>query len=161
MKSCTSVTTIGITVHGLEMQVTSATIPTFMTWPSIWPNPACRPAATGAFRNEHAGGTQHRVDDIADPQGELLDAAGDAGADHGLVQFRLGLGERCLGARLLRRQQGREAGFNALLRGLGRIHGALVGSSTAISSRSISRRATMSAPRRLSSCLVSNSSTAC
>src|SRR5881628_453109 len=39
-----------MTVQGLEMQVASATIPTFMTWASICPNPAMsvrRPAASG------------------------------------------------------------------------------------------------------------------
>ena len=35
MKSCTFVTTIGMIVHGFEMQVASATMPTFITWASI------------------------------------------------------------------------------------------------------------------------------
>jgi hypothetical protein len=31
MKSCTPVTTIGITIHGFEAQVTTAAMPTFTT----------------------------------------------------------------------------------------------------------------------------------
>ena len=50
MKSCTSVTTIGMIVMGFDTQVASAAIPTFMTCPSICPKPACRlrcPAPSG------------------------------------------------------------------------------------------------------------------
>ncbi len=46
----TAVTTIGMTVRGFEMQATSPTIPTFITWASSWLNPATslpRPASVG------------------------------------------------------------------------------------------------------------------
>ena len=41
--------------------------------------------------NEDAGGAQHRVDDVASPQRELLDGASDAGTHEGLVQLDLRL----------------------------------------------------------------------
>ena len=62
-------------VQGFEMQVASATIPTFMTWASIWPKPACKRALPGAFGDQDAGGPHHRIDDVADAQQELLHAA--------------------------------------------------------------------------------------
>ena len=46
----TSVTTTGMTVNGIATQVTSPIIPFFITWASIWPNPAwmaTRPASAG------------------------------------------------------------------------------------------------------------------
>ena len=41
--SCTWVTTTGMMVKGMATQVTSPTMPTFITWDSIWPNPAISP----------------------------------------------------------------------------------------------------------------------
>ena len=55
--------------------------------------------------NEDAGGPQHRVDDVARPQRELLDGACDAGTHEGLVQLDLRLFERGFGACLLCRQK--------------------------------------------------------
>ena len=72
IKSCTSVTTIGMIVKGLETQVTSAIMPTFMICASIWPKPACRPAAPGLGRDQNAGRAHQRVDDVADPQARTV-----------------------------------------------------------------------------------------
>ncbi len=50
MMSCTSLTTIGMMVIGLEMQVASPTMPGWITCASIWPKPATialRPASEG------------------------------------------------------------------------------------------------------------------
>ena len=78
-------------------------------------------------RNQHAGGARHRIDDVADLQRELFDTTCHTGTDHGLCQFHLGLGEGGFGTRLLRRQDVRDAGFDALLCGHGRIDTALSG----------------------------------
>ena len=68
MKSCTSVTTIGMIVMGFDTQVTSAAIPTFMTCASICPKPACRLLLSGAFRDQDPGRAHERIDDVAHPQ---------------------------------------------------------------------------------------------
>ena len=57
------------------------------------------------LRDQYAGWTHHRIDEVADTQHELLDAPIHAGADHGLVEIDLCLREGCLGAGLLGRQQ--------------------------------------------------------
>ena len=92
-----------MTVNGFETQVTSAIIPTFMICASIWPKPAGRNGRR--LRDQYAGRTHHRIDEVADAQRELLDAPIHAGADHGLVELDLCLRERCLGAGLFRGQQ--------------------------------------------------------
>ena len=118
---------MGMIFHGLEMHVTSASIPGFMTWPSIWPKPACRLGRNEAVGIEHAGWARHRIDDVADLQCELFDTARHPGPDHGLRQFHLGLDERGFGTRLLRGQDIRDAGLDALLCGLGCVDTALSG----------------------------------
>ena len=55
--------------------------------------------------NQNTGRTHQRVDDVADPQGELLDPPVHPGTDRRLVQFDLGLRQGGLGARLLRRDK--------------------------------------------------------
>ena len=60
-------------------------------------------------------------------QRELFDATCHTGAHHGPCEVHLGLGKGGFGTRLLRWQDGRDAGFNALLRGQGSIHAALPG----------------------------------
>ena len=130
MKSCTPVTTIGMTVQGFEMQVASATMPTFITCASICPKPAMQACPAGALRDQDAGRTHERVDDVADPQRELLHSPIHASADDGLRQIHLGLGQRRFGAGLLRREQRGDPRFGRLLgggRGIDRALAALDG----------------------------------
>ncbi len=99
--------TSGMIESGFEWQVASATIPTFMTWASIWPKPAwsCRWAVLAG--NENACGTHDGTDEITALQHELLDMAVDPGVNDRFVEIDLCLGEGRLCAFLLRRQQGR------------------------------------------------------
>ena len=60
---------------------------------------------SGAFRDQDPGRAHERIDDVADPQGELLHPPADAGPDDGLRQIRFGLGQRGFGARLLGREE--------------------------------------------------------
>ena len=83
--SCTSVITTGMTVKGTALQATSPIMPTLITWLSIWPKPAIE-AGDVAVGDEDAGGAQHRVDDVAGAQRELLHDAVGAGDDQRLVE---------------------------------------------------------------------------
>lgn len=58
-----------------------------------------------------------RVDDVADPQRELLERSVDAGVEDGLGELGLRLRQRGLGARLLRRQQCGDMRIDRLLFG--------------------------------------------
>ena len=80
-----------------------------------------------ALRDEDAGRPQHRVDDVARPQRELLDDAVGAGDDQGLVEIDLGLMQRGLRARLLRRQLELDLGDDRLAAGERGVHQALLG----------------------------------
>ena len=100
MKSCTPVTTIGMTVQGFETQVTSATMPTFMTCASICPKPAAmalRPAPSGI---RTPAGRMNGLTMSPTRKRELLHPPVHAGADDGLVEIHLGLGQRGFGAGL-------------------------------------------------------------
>lgn len=63
-------------------------------------------SAPGALRDQDSGRAQERIDDVADPQRELLHPPIDAGPDDGLSKFHLGLG-----------QCGRDTLLTRLLRG--------------------------------------------
>src|SRR5258706_15045323 len=73
------------------------------------------------LRNENPGGPHEWIDDIARAQRELLDPAGNPGANEGLVQIHLRLRQCRFGARLFRRQQRRDAQGRRLLHRGGRI----------------------------------------
>ena len=64
-----------------------------------------QPRPAGIFRDENARWPQKRIDDLADPQCELLHPAGHTGAHRRLVDIDLRLLQGRFGARLLRRQQ--------------------------------------------------------
>jgi len=51
-------------------------MPGFMTWPSIWPKPACR-APAGALWDQDSGRPHDLGDEVAGANEELLDAAVD------------------------------------------------------------------------------------
>ena len=72
-----------------------------------------------AFRNQDPGRTHQRIDDVADPQDELLHAPAHAGADDGLVQLHLCLAERCFGAGLFGREHGGNPRLDTLFCGGG------------------------------------------
>ena len=92
-------------VHGFETQVTSGdhADPHHLRLDLAEAGHQAAPPAP--LRDQDAGGTHERVDDVADLQRELLDPPGHAGTDHRLVQIDLGLRQRRLGAGLLGRQQ--------------------------------------------------------
>ena len=115
MTSWTSVTTKGMMVKGLPTQVASAIMPTFMTCASICPKPATRWPAPSLGGNQDAGRPQHRIDDIALPERELLHRAGDTREDKGLVEIDLRLRQRGFRARLLGRQKRFDLGLQRLL----------------------------------------------
>ena len=75
--------------------------------------------------DEDAAGADDRVDDVAGAQRELLDHAVHASLDQRLVELDLGLRERGLGARLLRRQRRGDAGLLRRLVGERRVERAL------------------------------------
>ena len=47
---------------------------------------------TSAIRDQHSGRAHERIDNVSDPQCELLDATAHAGADDSLLQIHLSLG---------------------------------------------------------------------
>ena len=69
------------------------------------PETGLQRSLTGAFGDQDAGRTHQRIDDVADPQSELLHPPAHAGTDHRLVQLDLSLGQLGFGARFLGRQQ--------------------------------------------------------
>ena len=84
MKSCTPVTTIGMTVQGFETQVASADHADLHDLGFDLPKARMMVRPPGSLRDQDPGRTDERVDDVADPQRELLHASADAGADDGL-----------------------------------------------------------------------------
>ena len=68
MKSCTSVTTIGMTVQGFDTQVTSADHSDLHDLRLDLTEAGLQAALSGAFRDQDAGRAQERVDDVAHPQ---------------------------------------------------------------------------------------------
>ena len=75
--------------------------------------PRKQPLFARALGNENAGrpGDRRRLHDVARPQDELIDPSVDAGMDRHFVQLDLSCRKLRLRARLLRRQDGREARF--------------------------------------------------
>ena len=71
-------------------------------------------------RDQNAGGPDERVDDIADPQNELLHPAVEAGIHGRLVQIDLRLLKLCLRAGLLGGQQRGQLNLGGLSCGVGR-----------------------------------------
>ncbi len=69
--------------------------------------------ATG--RNQNAGGTYHRIDDVSHPKDELLHLSRNAGVNNSLVELDLSLTLRSLRDRELRGQQCVDARFGRLL----------------------------------------------
>ena len=115
-----------------------------------------------AVGDEDAGGAQHRVDDVAGPQRELLDDAVGAGDDQGLVERRpAASAQRGLGARLLRGQLEVDLRLDDRLAGERGVDQALLRCRPATCARSTSRCEMASGLRRISSARVLNSSSAC
>ena len=111
-------------VHGLEMQVASATIPTDDLSLDL-PKAGHESAPSRTLRNQDAGRPYHRIDDVTRPQSELLDPPVDTGANKGLVQIDLRFGQCRLCACLLCRQQNAQSRHRGLF-GSGRsVEGAL------------------------------------
>ncbi len=57
--------------------------------------------STGFFGDQDAAGSHKRIDDIADPENELLHPTGDARVNDRLIQFDLRLFQRRFGGCLL------------------------------------------------------------
>ena len=125
------------------------------------PKAGLQASPTGTLRDQDPGRTHERVDDVADPQRELLDPPAHAGADDGLVQLHLGLSQRGFGAGLFGREEGGDPRLGRSALRPWRQRSRPCAPSTPTSSFSISRRATLPGLRLFSSCLVSSSSTAC
>ena len=148
MKSCTSVTTIGMMVKGFDTQVTSATIPIFHDLRLDLPKAGLQAFLTRTLRNQDPGRTHQRIDDVAHPQNELLHAPADAGAYGRLLQVHLGLASAA-SALAFRREDGRDPQFRLPALQPWRQRRAPWLASTRTSSFSISRSGTMPGLRRM------------
>ena len=111
-----------------------------------------------ALRDQDAGRAHQRIDDVAHAQEELLHAPAHAGADDGLVQLHLGLGQLGFGAGLLGREHGRDPRSRPPVLRPRRQRRRPGRPPRGPASFSMSRSGTMPGLRRCSSCLVSSSS---
>src|SRR5215203_4405312 len=84
------------------------------------PKAGLQTSLSGAFRDQDPGRAQERIDDVADPEAELLHLPADPGPDDGLRLIRFGLGQRGFGARLFGWKEGRDLGLGTLFGGRGR-----------------------------------------
>src|SRR5215211_5330518 len=83
------------------------------------PKARLQAALSGAFRDQDPGRAQERIDDVADPEGELLHLPADASPDDRLRLICFGLGQRGFGAGLFGWKEGRDLGLGTLFGGRG------------------------------------------
>src|SRR5215207_9833521 len=84
------------------------------------PKARLQAALSGAFRDQDPGRAQERIDDVADPEGELLHLPADPSPDDRLRLICFGLGQRGFGARLFGWKERGDLRLGTLFGGRGR-----------------------------------------